>query len=56
MKGVFMYKNYRWIFKNSLPNFGGNYGNSAGAGAFCLGMDISAATSDALIGGRLMFL
>lgn len=51
-----MYNNYRWIFKNSLSSFGGNYGFGAGAGAFCLGVADSAATSDALIGGRLIFL
>lgn len=56
MKGVFMYKNYRWIFKNSLPTFGGRYGNSAYAGTFSLSVDGSAADSSASIGGRLMFL
>lgn len=51
-----MYKSYRWIFKDSLPNFGGYYGNGADAGAFCLFVTYSAADSYATLGGRLMFL
>ena len=51
-----MYYNYGAINASYLPYFGGDYGNSAGAGAFFLFATISAADSYAVIGGRLMFL
>lgn len=51
-----MYKNYRWIFKNSVPGFGGDCSNGANAGAFYLDVTYSEASSEANIGGRLIFL
>lgn len=51
-----MYKNYRWICKDSVSYFSGYYRSCAYAGTFCLDVDISATDSSAWIGGRLMFL
>lgn len=51
-----MYNNWKFISRGSLPTFGGRYSSGAVAGAFCLYVNYSAAGSDAVIGGRLMFL
>ena len=51
-----MYKNYSYLYKDCLPNFGGSYGGSIDAGAFCLYVIDSAACSYAFLSVRLMFL
>ena len=50
------YFNYGTLSASCLPYFGGDYSDSAYAGAFYLDVIISAAGSNASIGGRLMFL
>ena len=51
-----MYNNYSYLYESCLSCFGGYYSDGLNAGTFCLIVIDSAASSDAYLGGRLIFL
>jgi len=50
------YFNYSYFYTHSITLFGGGYSTVLNTGAFCLAMDESAASSDANVGARLIYL